>query len=290
LLHSQKLAPYVFVLPFVLTFLLFMLYPIISAINMSFHEILPGDSKYVGMQNYKQLWNDNFATAVINSVRYTFWTLLILIPLPLLLATMLNSTKMAARSFFRSTLFLPALTSIIVAGAIFRLIFSELATSPINQFISLFGMDPIKWTTGSHTGMLLMVTLASWRWMGINILYFLSGLQNISNELYESADIDGAGKVTKFFRITLPLLKPVTVYVLTISIYGGLSMFTESFVFWSNHSPSNIGLTIVGYLYQQSFEQFKMGFGAAIGVTLLLLVLIINLIQLAISGIFRKEA
>jgi arabinosaccharide transport system permease protein len=289
LFRSQKLAPYVFVLPFIISFLLFMLYPIISAVIMSFQDVAPGQIKFVGLANYRALWNDRFFTAINNTVHYTIWTLIVLIPVPLILATMLNSTKMIGRKFFRSTLFLPALTSIISAGIIFRLLFGELPGAPMNGLLSLFGLSPVKWMSEKHTAMLLMVLLASWRWIGVNLLYFLSGLQNIPNDLYEAAEIDGAGTLRKWLSITLPMLKPVSVYVLTISIYGSLSMFTESFVFWSNHSPSDIGMTIVGYLYQQTFENFRMGFGAAIGVSLMLAVLIINLIQLTLSGTFRKE-
>lgn len=289
-LHSQKVAPYVFVLPFIITFLLFQMYPIISSIIMSFQEIVPGQTKFIGAKNYNDLVSDkHFYTAIWNSLRYTFWTLVVLLPVPLVLAVFLNSSKMMAKNFFRSALFIPALTSIVVGGAIFRLIFGELQNAPMNVLISLFGYDPVKWTSGAGTGMFLMVALASWRWMGVNIIYFLSGLQNIPNELYEAADIDGANSLTKFYNITIPLLKPVTVYVLTISIFGGFHMFTESYVFWNTKSPSDIGLTIVGYLYQQSFEFFNMGYGSAIGVAFLILVLTINLLQLFVSGQFRKE-
>jgi arabinosaccharide transport system permease protein len=289
LFHSQKVAPYVFISPFILTFVLFLAYPIFSALTMSFKEIVPGSETFVGLKNYRDLANAHFYAAVTNSLKYTFWTLIVLIPVPLILAVWLNSKKMVARNFFRSALFIPALTSIIVGGAIFRLIFGELPNAPMNALLQSVGLEPQNWGSQAGTGMMLMVLLATWRWLGVNIIYFLSGLQSIPTEMYEAADIDGAGAIQKFWRITVPMLKPVSIYVLTISIYGGLSMFTESFVFWGTKSPSDIGLTIVGYLYQQSFEFFNLGFGAAIGVTLLAGVLLINIIQLAVFGQFRKE-
>jgi len=289
LFHSQKVAPYVFISPFLIAFVLFLAYPIFDAVLMSFKEIVPGEEKFIGLENYQALNNTHFWAAVGNSLEYTFWTLVVLIPLPLILAVWLNSSKMVAKNFFRSTLFVPALTSIIVGGAIFRLIFGELPTAPMNSILASFGVEPQKWANEAGTGMLLMVLLATWRWLGVNIIYFLSGLQSIPTEMYEAADIDGAGAIQKFWRITVPMLKPVSIYVLTISIYGGLAMFTESFVYWRTQSPNDIGLTIVGYLYQQSFEFFNLGFGAAIGITLLLGVLVLNLIQLAVFGQFRKE-
>jgi arabinosaccharide transport system permease protein len=121
-------------------------------------------------------------------------------------------------------------------------------------------------------------------------LYFLSALQNIPKELYESADIDGAGVLGKFFRITLPLLKPITSYVLTISIYGGFAMFTESYMLWgSRGSPQDIGLTMVGYIYQQGFQYFELGFGSTIGLVLLLITLGVSMLQLKLTGMFGKE-
>lgn len=278
-----------FISPFLISFALFLAYPIISAVVMSFQEILPGQETFIGLKNYRGLNNSHFFAAVSNSLEYTFWTLVVLIPLPLVLAVWLNAKFTAAKNFFRSSLFIPSLTSIVVGGAIFRLIFGELPTAPMNSLLSFFGFEPKNWMGGATTGMFLMVLLATWRWLGVNIVYFLSGLQSIPQELYEAAEIDGAGAVQKFFRITVPLLKPVTVYVLTISIYGGLAMFTESFVFWGVNSPNDIGLTIVGYLYKEGLVFFNLGFGAAIGLTLLVGVLAINLIQLTLSGQFRKE-
>lgn len=288
-LFSQKYAPYIMVAPFVLSFLLFFLYPIINTVIMSFQEIYPGQRNFVGLENYYKLLNPQFYTAVFNTAVYTLWTLIILIPVPLVLAVILNSKLTPFSSVFRSALFIPALTSVIVAGVVFRLMFGESESSLANALLVKLGFSPQQWMMHWDTGMFLMVLLASWRWMGVNVLYFLAGLQNIPKELYEAAEMDGAGPLVKFFRITLPLLKPVTVYVLTISIYGGFRMFEESFVYWQNHSPGDIGLTITGYIYMQGFENFDLGFGAAIGLVLLLIVLTLNFVQLKFFGVFRKE-
>ena len=123
------------------------------------------------------------------------------------------------------------------------------------------------------------------------MMYYIAGLQNISSELYEAAAIDGANSWQKMLRISIPLLKPTTTYVLTISINAGLSMFVESYMLWKgNNSPNNIGLTIVGYLYRQGIEKNAMGYASAVGVLLLVTVLVINLAQLYLTGFFKKEA
>jgi len=137
--------------------------------------------------------------------------------------------------------------------------------------------------------MFIMVSLACWRWSGVNIVYFLSGLQNIPKELYESADIDGANSLDKFFYITLPLLKPIIIYVLTISIYGGFAMFGESYVYWNENMPGDIGLTIVRYIYQEAIQRNDLGYGSSIGIVLLAIVFGINILQLKFFGIFRRE-
>lgn len=291
LMYNKKIAPYVFILPFILVFIIFFISPMISTVIMSFQEVLPGQREFVGIKNYSKLLGDKvFLKAMYNSFKYMVWTLILLIPIPMIFACIINSKLMVGREFFKSVFFLPALTSVVVAGTVFRLAFGEQGTSLMNQFIGLFGMDPIKWLKIGSTGFITLLVLACWRWTGVNMLYFLSGLKNIPEELYESADIDGATVWQKFRYITIPQLKPTTIYVLTISVYAGLAMFTESYMLWAgNNSPKNIGLTIVGYLYRQGIEKNAMGYASAVGIVLFAFAMIINLIQLKLNGTFSKE-
>lgn len=256
---------------------------------LSFQDVLK--DKWVGFDNYSRLLTDKmFFKAVYNSLKYMIGTLILLIPFPLLFASMLNSKLMKGQGFFKSVYFLPALTSVVVAGTIFRLMFGEMDTSLANQIMELLGKSPIKWLKGEWTGYFALLIVACWRWTGVNILYFLAGLQSIPTDIYEAASIDGASKWQQFIKISFPLVKPTTVYVLTISIYAGLSMFLESFMLWKgNNSPQNIGLTIVGYLYRQGIEKRAMGYACAVGLVLLLVVMVINMIQLIATGTFKKE-
>ncbi|CAM3688303.1 MULTISPECIES: carbohydrate ABC transporter permease [Paenibacillus] len=291
-LYSQKVAPYVFVLPFILVFLVFWVYPLGSSLGMSFQKIQLGqEASWIGLDNYEKLAGDGvFLKAVTNSAIYMVLTLLILIPFPMLFAVLINSKLMWGREFFKSSFFFPALTSVVVAGTIFRLMFGEMEGSLINSILGWFGIDPVKFLKGQVTGFIALLALATWRWTGVNMLYFLSGLKNIPDEYYEAASIDGASSFQKFTKITMPLLKPTTIYVLTISIYAGLAMFIESMMLWNgNNSPKNIGLTIVGYLYRQGIEKNNLGYAAAVGIVLLAITMIINLTQLKLSGMFKKE-
>ena len=294
LLYSQKAAPYFFIAPFVIVFLVFFLYPIISTVIMSFQEVKmgKGQTTFIGLDNYRRMWNSDFFTAVKNSVIYTIITCAVLIPVPMVLAVLLNSKKMPGKSFFRGVFFLPALVSVVVGGLTFRLIFGERPSALMNSVLSVFHIGPIKWLGGpaAWTTFFALLILCCWRWMGVNIMYYVSALQSISTDLFESADIDGATPVQKFWYITAPLLKPTTIYVLTISIYGGLAMFLESYMlFGGNRSPGGQGLTIVGYLYRLGLEQAQLGFGSAVGLVLLAITLAINLTQLTLTGFFRKE-
>src|SRR5699024_10338844 len=126
------------------------------------------------------------------------------------------------------------------------------------------------------------------RWMGVNVLYFLAGLQNIPNELYESAEIDGANVYQKFINVTLPFLKPFITFVSIISIIAGFRMFEESYMLCEANTPGKISLTLIVYLYQQCIQQNDLGFGAAIGVVVLIIIFIISLIYLLVTGAFKR--
>lgn len=292
LLYNQKIAPYVFVAPFLITFVLFFAYPLITTIMMSFQEITGSGTTWIGLKNYQNLFsNKTFYTAVKNSMTYMVLTCAILIPVPMLLAYMTESKLCKSGEIFKTIAFMPVLCSVVVAGIIFRMMFSELEGAMMNQVRGLFGLEPITWLKSATGSMFAMVLLCFWRWTGMNMLYYMAGLRAIPQDLYEAADIDGANSVQKFTKICLPLLKPTTIYVLTISIYAGLSMFTESYmIFGNNNSPKNYGLTIVGYLYRYGFEKVdKFGFASAVGLVLLVGALIITLIQLRITGTIGKK-
>ena len=225
LLYSQKVAPYVFVMPFIITFVVFFAYSIVSMVIMSFQKVAGPNTTFVGLENYKILKNAVFIKSLKNSIFYTIVTCLLMIPIPMVLAAMLNSKHMRAKGTFRSILFVPALTSVVVAGVVFRLMFGELEGSFMNQVVGLFGIDPIVWLRTPGTVWCTLFFLCLWRWTGVNMMYYLSGLQQIPADLYESASIDGATSMEQLRYITIPLLKPTTIYVLTISIFGGMAMF-----------------------------------------------------------------
>jgi arabinosaccharide transport system permease protein len=289
-LCDLRVVHYVFVLPFVLYFLLIYLYPTIATIIMSFQRVEgPANATFIGVQNYERLFQRNYFLALATTVRYTFWDLLILVPVPLLFAVLLRSQLVKASNFFKSVFFIPALTSIIVAGIVFRLAFGSLDTALANRLLAALGLKPRDWLMQADTGNFVLILLTLWRWLGVNIVYYYSGLQAIPRELYEAAQIDGANALNQFRHVTLPGIKPVIIYVTTLTVLGGFSMFTESVALWQQNNPGGVGRTIVGYMYMMGFYKNNMGMASAVGLTLLAMVLAANLVQLALMGFFKRE-
>jgi len=190
----------------------------------------------------------------------------------------------------RAAFFIPSLVSVVVAGTLFRLMFAANGKAVINAMLAWFGLKPVDWILGgARQAMFLMVLVAVWRWTGVNIIYFLAGLQAIPEDLYDAAAIDGAGPLNKFFHITLPLLRPTIIFVTTISIFGGFAMFEESYVLWQGVSPNNFGLTIVWLIYQKGFQLGDMGTASAIGLVLMVIVFTLRLSVLNLFGFFKRE-
>jgi arabinosaccharide transport system permease protein len=286
-----KVAPYIFTAPFIIYFLVFFVYPIIQTFWTSLcQQVGFAPPKFAGLANYKLLMDDYFKMAVQNSTIYTFFTCLILVPLPLLLAVLLDSRFVKRSELFKSALFIPALTSVVMAGLFFKYAFSSNPAALMNAFIGLFGIPPQGWLEKRVTTWIVLVVFCVWKWLGVNIVYYLSALQTVPMDLYEAATIDGANAWQRFMNITVPGVKPTIIYVLTISIYGGFSMFAEAFtLFNSARTPGDIGATIVSYIYAQGFNRNNFGIASAAGITLLAGVMIINIIQLSITDPVGKK-
>ena len=280
-----------FLLPFLSVFLVFKVYPVILAVTMSFQNFQGIQSQeWVGVTNYENVFKlVRFNQALGNTTIYTIGTLLILIPLPLILAVLLDSGRVVQSTVFRTLIFLPALTSLVVAGTVFRLILAE--GGFLNLFLSsTLGIRPLRWLEVADLALPSLILVAAWRWTGINILYFNAGLVNIPRELYEAAVIDGASAFQMFWRITLPLLRPTTLFVVVLSIIGGYQVFVEPFILYTGGGgPGDGGLTMALLIYRTAFTSFNFGTAAAMGVILAAIILIFSLIQFRFFGMSGRE-
>ncbi|MAS33963.1 MAG: arabinose transporter permease [Anaerolineaceae bacterium] len=274
-----------------IVFLVFKVYPVILAVIMSFQNFQGVQSQeWVGLANYQNVFQlVRFNQAVTNTTVYTVGTLLILIPLPLVLAVLLDSGRVVQSTLFRTLIFLPALTSLVVAGTVFRLILAE--DGFLNLFLSsTLGISHPRWLETAELALPSLILVATWRWTGINILYFNSGLVNIPRELYEAAAIDGATPIQMFWRITLPLLRPTTLFVVVLSIIGGYQVFVEPFILYTGGGgPGDGALTMALLIYRTAFTSFNFGTAAAMGVILATIIFVFSLIQFRFFGVFRSE-
>lgn len=284
-LYDVRLAPFVFLLPFMLVFLVFRIWPLIQAVEMSFQDVQGLQvNDWVGLSNYQSiLENPQFMTAMANTFVYTILTLIILIPIPLALSALLDRGRTYRPMAWRIAMFIPALASLVVVSFIFRVILAE--NGLLNSALMALGLSPQAWLTSASLAVPSLLIIATWRWVGINMLYFNSGLVNISRELYEAAAIDGARGLQTFWYITVPLMRPTIIFVLIISVIGGFQLFVEPFLLWpGGNSPSAGGLSMALLIYRTAFTSFKFGEAAAMGVVLAFVILIVSLIVFRLAG------
>jgi len=285
MLFGPRMAPYVFLLPFLAIFVVFRLWPATSAGIMSFQDVQGTESRdWVGLANYESaLSNPRFAKALGNTVFYTLGTLLILIPIPLILAALLDSGRVVKGTLFRVSLFLPALTSLVVVSVIFRIVLAR--NGLLNAALESVGLQPRFWLEAADLAVPSMIIIAAWRWTGINIIYFSSGLVNVPKDLYEAAAIDGASAWRTFRSITLPMIEPTILFVVVLSIIGGFQVFVEPLLLWSGgNSPGNGGLTVALLIYKTAFTSFDFGQAAAIGVVLAAIIVVVSVVQFRFLG------
>jgi len=288
---NKKIAPYIFLAPFLLFFSLFLIYPLIYAIILSTTTTKgpAGTSVFVGIGNYQKLFQDaEFYKTFLNVLRLAGGVIFILVPFSLLIALLLTAKITKGRQVFRPVIFVPILTSIVVAGIIFKTIFAE-ESGLLNYFIGLLGFPPQNWLMNKQLAPVAVLILICWRWLGINVLYFSSGLTTIPEDIYEASLIDGAGIWQRFRSITLPLLKPITLFVIIINLTAVFKIFTEIYMLSPTPLiPVSTTKTVIFYLYQRAFRYFEMGYGASIGIIFTIFVVVIAVIQLKLFGGFVK--
>lgn len=275
-------VPYLFIAPAVILFSIFMLYPIISSFILSFQTSTGGEMAFNGLDNYKRLFSDAiFLTALKN----TFIILIIQVPvmmiLALVVATLLNSALLKLKGLFRVAFFLPAVTSLVAYSIIFSIMLMN--DGLINQILAAVGLDAIPWLSNPFWAKVSLIIAMTWRWVGYNMVIYLAGLQNIPEELYEAASMDGASKIRQFFSITIPQLKPVILFTVVLSTIGTLQLFDEPYTL-TKGGPSDSTLTIGMYLYQTGFRYFDFGYASTIAYVIVVLIAILTAIQFKVTG------
>jgi ABC-type sugar transport system permease subunit len=288
---QAKASPYLFVLPFVLLFVVFMLYPLGRSLVLSFYKSAgPARRDFIGVQNYTFLARDwLFWRAVLNTTLYTVVFLSIQIPLSLGLALLLNQKAVRFRSFFRFAFFASHLVGNVFVAIMFMLLLAPrqgLINRAIGRTIRSIGSE-LNWRGDPTLALPALVLASLWLSIGYAMIYFLAALQSVDQELYEAAEVDGAGPALRFWHVTLPGIRPVLIFILLVGTIGSFQLFELPYVFFEGPGPAFSGLTIVMYLYQQGFETGNIGYAAAIGWVLVLIISIVAMIQLKVTGATR---
>lgn len=286
--HEHKLAPYLFISPFYIVFVTIFLGPIVAGFYISLTQWNGiGQAKYIGVANYVRLFQDpTVALAATNTLWYVGGALLIVCPVALGIASALHHPIVRFRTAFRVVYFLPVLTSIVVVALMFGLIYDK-DVGLINWVLSLAGIEPVYWL-GKTWGKLTIDTLIVWRWAGYLSLYFLAGLQAIPHDLYDSAEVDGANAWQKFTSVTVPMLRPIIIFVTVTVLIGSSQIFEEPYVLTSG-GPQDTSLSIAMELYREGLSLLNFGYACAISFALFAVAFCVSWTQIRLLGMFRED-
>lgn len=263
----------------------FVFYPMVQAFITSLKTGTGNNLRFIGFKNYARLLTDNtFKKAVGNTFIYLIIQVPIMILLALIISTMLNDPRLKCKSLFRTAIFLPCVTSLVGYSMIFKSIFSKAGImNNILMHLHLISA-PVQWLTDPFWAKFVIIVAITWRWTGYNMIFFLAGLQNIDPSVYESAQIDGASSRVQFFKITVPLLKPIILFTTITSTTGTLQLFDEVMNI-TNGGPGNATSTISQYIYNLSFRYSpNFGYAAAVSYFILICIVILSAIQFKVAG------
>lgn len=288
--RKGEFAPYAFILPFYVLYGLFLLVPIGVGGYLSLTEWAGlGTPTWIGLENYQRLLHDDsFRGALGNTVLYVVFSVGVVVPASLLIAQALNTRNLRGRDFFRLTFFLPVVLSPIIIALVFTLIYDReygLLNAALRGF---FGWGGIDWLGEPSWAKLSVMLLILWRWTGYLTIFFLAGLKNIPRDFYEAASIDGAGRARTFFSITLPMLRPITAFVAVIVMVGTAQILEEPMLL-TKGGPGEATLSVAMFIYREAFTRQQLGYAAAAGVVMFVLVFLVGRTANSVFGVGRER-
>ncbi|HLH73880.1 MAG TPA: sugar ABC transporter permease [Chloroflexota bacterium] len=279
---------YLFVSPFFVIFGIFHLYPLLWAFYLSFQRWSGfGPMVFVGLDDYRAVFTEaQVQQALLNTLIFA----VVLVPTGILLsltfAVLLNRRDLRGRGVLRTIYFLPFITSAVIVAFVFQMLFDN-SYGWINDLLKALNLTPLKWFSVGALAKVVIVVLAHWRGLGYSTLIMLGGLQGIAPDVYEAAAIDGAGRWRIFWDVTVPLMRPVMLFVTVIGTIGVLNMFNEPFIL-TQGGPGNATLTLTLRLYQLAFQTTRYGDGAALGFLIGVLIVAITMTQMRLLRSWRQ--
>lgn len=288
-LNNFYLFCYIGLLPTVLLYFIFRIIPIVDTFRLSFYSwsVLGVGNKFIGLENYFKLFSDKlFITSLVNTTLFAILVVSFSVAISLVLAIMLNNKRMERFSpIYELIYFLPVVTPMVPVAVMWKWIYDP-QYGLLNYFLSLFGISPKAWLVYPELALYAIVIMSVWKIVGYYMMIFLVGLKNISKEYYEAALIDGAVGWQVFRYITLPLLRPIVLYVLVVATIQAFNVFTQVYVMTSDiqGAPGRLVRVLVYDIYENGFRYFKMGYASAEAVILLLIVLVLTVFEFRVMG------
>jgi multiple sugar transport system permease protein len=286
--RSQTRAAWLFLTPALLMFALFFLLPVLAGLLMSLTDFDlyaiadPANARFVGLRNYGTLLRDAaFWRALGNTVYFVAVGAPLSIAMSLLAAMLLDHPRVRLRGLFRTVYFAPVVTTLVSVAIVWRYLFHP-RYGLFNHALGLIGISPIDWLGDPHWSMPAIIIVAVWKNFGYNMLIFLAGLQTIPRELYEAAEIDGAGRAQRFRHITLPGLAPTALFVGVTTLIGFFQLFSEPYVM-TQGGPLGATRSLVLLMYEEGFRWWRMGLASTVAVLLFLITLVATLAQLRLQ-------
>jgi ABC-type sugar transport system permease subunit len=278
LARQRYVTAAVFLLPATVGIILFSLLPILQALRISFFDyaLLNPQQIFVGVENYERAFADPvFRIALNNTILYSVLLVAGQTLLGLFLALLIKQ-EIRGRAFFRSAFFMPVVTSLVVISTVWKLMYNSQGF--INGVLGTIGIGAQPFLASSTQALPSLVLMSVWKEVGFYMLIFLAGLQAIPGELYESAAIDGANRWTSFWRITLPLLRRATVFVMVVGTISAFKVFTPVYLM-TDGGPADSTMVIVFYIFRVAFRYFEMGYASAMSFILMGIVIVLTLLQ-----------
>ncbi|CCJ33611.1 carbohydrate ABC transporter permease [Caloramator australicus] len=287
--RREKIEGWLFVLPFVISAAVFFIGPLLVAFMLSFKEysyldmVSMFEAPWVGLSNYINAFQDStFLRALLNTSLYSLGVVPIQLFIALVLALIVD-LNIKGKTFFRVAYYIPTVTSTVAVSVMFLFIFKT--DGILNKILSFFNLPPYNWFGDTRLALPTIMMMAIWSSVGLYMVIFLAGLQDIPMSLYEAARIDGASKIQEVLYITVPLLKPTIFFNLVVSLIGTFQVFDQAFVVSNGTGgPLDSTMTVVLYLYKTGFRDFQMGYASAIAFILFAIIFILTLIQRKFFG------
>ncbi len=290
--HQRGIIPYVFISPFYILQLLFFVGPMVFALYLSLTTWTGGDVRdihWVGLANFQQLFSDPlFYDAAGNTLWYMLSGLIIGIPLALAIAVVLNSGLLRGKTLFRTIYFIPVITPTVAVAIMFELLFDN-QFGLINAVLQKIGAPSVYWLGDPVTARISVIIVLLWQGLGMTIVFFLAGLQSVPQDLIEAARVDGASVVQAFYRVTIPMLKPVFVFVIILALAGGAQIFDQPFIL-TQGGPNNGTISLVMLMYQEANQNIRFGYASSIAVILFIVVAAMTIFQMRVLGAFSDES